>query len=133
MDKYEIAKRLMKCFPNSFISGSGEFIAHEYANEYFLFDNCESELDVKCKVLEWFSRGAYKTEPYGRAAAKNRNFHRFMLNGINAFLQTEFTEDDMYIIYTYLGNSCNHPKTVKFIESGYDMNIFERERESNEK
>lgn len=26
--------------------------------------DCETELDVKCKVLEWFSRGAYKTEPF---------------------------------------------------------------------
>lgn len=132
MVKFEVAKRLMKCFPNSFINYLGEFIAHRYANEYFNLENCESELDVKCKVLECFSRGAHKTDPY-RTARNNREFHRFMLNGINAFLQTEFTEDDMDIIYTYLGNSCNHPKTVKFIESGYDMKIFEKERESNEK
>ena len=131
MDKFEMAKRLMECFPNSFINHLGEFIAHRYANEYFILNNCESELDVKCKVLEWFSRSAYKTEPY-RTERNNREFHRFMLNGINAFLQTEFTEDDMEIIYTYLGNSCNHPKTVKFIESGYDMNIFERDGESND-
>lgn len=27
-------------------------------------------------------------------------------------------------IYTYLGNACNHKKTLKFIESGYDMSIL---------
>jgi len=123
MVEYEIAKRLMSCFSNSFINELGEFIAHRYANEYFNLENCESELDVKCKLLEWFSRGAHKTEPYG-TARKNREFHRFMLNGINEFLHTEFTEADMDIIYTYLGNSCNHPKTIKFIESGYNMNLF---------
>ena len=125
MVEFEIAKRLMKCFPNSFINYLGEFVAHRYTNEYFNLENCESELDVKCKVLECFSRCAYRTAPY-RTEENNREFHRFMLNGINAFLQTEFTEDDMDIIYTYLGYSCNHAKTVKFIESGYDMNIFEK-------
>ena len=84
MDKYEVLKKLMKCFPKSFINGIGEFIAHSYANEYFNFDNCKTELDVKCKVIEWFSRGAYKTEPY-RNDRQNEIFHEFMLKGINEF------------------------------------------------
>ena len=33
-------------------------------------------------------------------------------------------EDDMEIIYTYLGNRCNHERTVKFIKSGYDMSVI---------
>lgn len=123
MVSWEITQRLCNCFAKSFISGAGEFIAHERANEYFILHNCETELDVKCKVLEWFSRGAYKTEPY-RSKKKNDEFHAFMLNGINQFLGTEFTEDDMEQIYTYLGNACNHEKTVAFIESGYIMTVL---------
>lgn len=110
----------MNSFPGSMINQYGEFIAHDKANEYFILRNCETELDVKCKVLEWFSGGAYKTEPY-RRADKNIEFHKFMRDGINQFLGTDFTEDDMEIIYTYLGNCCNHEKTIRFIESGYDM------------
>lgn len=120
---FETAQRLFDCFSDSFINDNGEFIAHRKANEYFNFENCETELDVKCKVLEWFSRGAYKTEPFVNFN-QNMRFQEFMLNGINEFLGTNFSHDDMEIIYTYLGNCCNHPKTVKFIESGYDMSIL---------
>ena len=118
--------RLENAFPDSFVNHNGEFIAHKRANEYFNLVDCETELDVKCKVLEWFSRGAYKTEPF-HFVSENKRFHAFMLKGINKFLGTNFTEDDMELIYTYLGNRCNHEKTVKFVESGYDMNVlFER-------
>ncbi len=30
----------------------------------------------------------------------------------------------MKIIYTYLGNACNHAKTIRFIESGYDLEVL---------
>ncbi len=122
MDKFDIAKRLMRCFPGSFINYLGEFIAHPEANQYFILDNCKDELEVKCKVLAWFSRGAYKTAPFG--VRKNKELHRFMLNGINTFLGTSFSEEDMDLIYTYLGNDVNRNLCVEFIESGYDMEIL---------
>lgn len=118
-----VTKKLAVAFPKSFINTALEFIAHKDANEWFRLEDCENELDVKCKVLEWLSRGAYKTCPFN-SNIKNERFHNFMLNGINDFLETDFTEDDIEIIYTYLGNRCNHEKTVKFIESGYDMAIL---------
>ena len=85
--------------------------------------DCENETDVKCKVLEWLSRPAYKTEPYNTKRS-NDEFRRFILGGVNQFLETDFTEKDMEQIYTYLGNRCNHAKTLKFIESGYDMSVL---------
>lgn len=130
MDKYEVAKKLMRCFPRSFINHHGEFIAHLKSNTYLIFDNCEDEQELNCKVLEWLSRAAYKTEPYYSVSANNK-FHRFMLDGVNAFLGTAFTFDDMELIYTYLGNSCHHDLTIKFVESGYDMEVlreYERKR-----
>lgn len=128
MDKYEILKRLLNCFPNSFVNGSGEFVAHTDANQYFIFENCETLLDVKCKVIEWFSRGAFKTAPYQKESRNNR-LHEFMLNGINKFLETNFTETDMEIIYTYLGNAIKHQKTIEFIENGYNMAFFNQFRQ----
>lgn len=118
-----VTKKLARAFHGSFINTALEFIAHKEANEYFRLEDCENEFDVKCKVLEWLSRGAYKTCPFN-SNIKNERFHNFMLNGINDFLGTDFTEDDMKIIYTYLGNRCNHERTVKFVNSGYDMSIF---------
>ena len=127
MDKMQMALQLAKCFPRSFVNGCGEFIAHAKANQYFNLANCETELDVKCKVLEWFSRGAYKSEPFD-SDRQNQKLHEFMLSGINKFLGTQFTEDDMETIYTYLGNCCNHSLTVEFVNSGYDMAVIAERR-----
>lgn len=127
---WNVITKLMNCFPKSIINQNGEFIAHIRANEYFILRDCKTELDIKCKVLEWLSRGAYKTEPYGRKD-KNIEFHRFMRGGINEFLGVDFSEDDMEVIYTYLGNCCNHKKTICFIESGYDFSVL-RDKESAE-
>ena len=124
----EYVKKLMACFPNSFINSNEEFIAHARNNEYFMLADCKSEIDVKCKVIEWFSRAACKTEPY-RSAKSNNQFHKFMLDGINRYLETNFDEQDMDKIYTYLGNCCHHSRTIKFIESGYDMSNLESEVE----
>lgn len=120
---WEVITKLMKCFPHSFINSNGEFIAHLRSNTYFILSDCENELDVKCKVLEWLSGAAYKPGPYYRND-KNVEFHRFMRGGINEFLGVYFTESDMEQIYTYLGNACNHKKTVRFIESNYDMSVL---------
>ena len=122
---WELIQRLMNCFPRSFINCNGEFIAHQKANVYFNLMSCEDELEVKCKVLEWFSR-SYKTEPY-RTKQKNDEFQKFMFDGINEFLGTEFDLLDMEQIYTYLGNACNREKTIMFIESGYVMSVLTSE------
>ena len=117
--------RLMWDFPNSFFNERDEFIAHRYSNTYFIFGNCETEEDVNCKVLEWLSRAASKGVPYNQEW-RNKKFRSFMLDGINMFLHTNFSHDDIDIIYTYLGNSCNHARTLEFVRSGYDMSLFEK-------
>lgn len=127
MIEWEYITRLMKCFPHSFINQHGEFIAHRETDAYFKIDNCKSELDIKCKVLEWLSRDAYKTEPF-RARRKNEEYHAFMMGGINRYLGTSFTDEQMETIYTYLGNACNHEKTIRFIESGFDMSLLAEDK-----
>ena len=118
-----VTKKLARAFHNSFINTSLEFIAHKEANAYFRLEDCNTEFDVKCKVLEWLSRGAYKTCPF-HTNLKNERFHNFMLNGINDFLETDFTQDDMAIIYQMLGNRVRHSLTEEFVNSGYDMELL---------
>ena len=118
--------RLMRAFPGGFINHNLEFIAHRYSNTYTLLRDCETELDVKCKLLEWFSRAAHKSQPY-QTEKSNKKFHAFIRNGINEFLHTQFTESDMAIIYQNLGNAVRHDLTICFIESGYDMGRLEKE------
>lgn len=126
----DIVVKLAKAFPGGFLNGQGEFIAHKKANEYFKLVDCETELDVKCKVLEWLSRGAYKAIPFHRAL-DNTALHIFMLKGINDFLGTRFSVEDIEKIYTRLGNRVNHQKTVRFVESGYNMAVLEWERDGH--
>lgn len=118
-----VTKKLARAFPNSFINTALEFIAHKEANEYFRLEDCDNEFDVKCKVLEYLSRGAHKTCPF-YTNLKNERFHNFMLNGINDFLGSDFTEDDIAIIYQKLGNRVRHSLTEEFVNSGYDMSIL---------
>lgn len=123
MISWDLVTKLMSCFPNSVINHNAEFIAHIKSNTYFILKDCNSEMDVKCKVLEWLSRPAYKTEPFN-SKRSNDEFHRFILKGVNQFLDTDFKEDDMELIYTYIGNACNHKKTIMFIESNYDKSVL---------
>ena len=131
MDKLEMAKQLMACWPYSYIYRNGEFIAHERSNTYLTFENCETLEDLQCKVLEWFSRAAHKTAPY-YTEKSNKKYHQFMLDGINKFLGTAFSFEDMDLIYTYLGNAIHHNLTVQFVRSGYNMEVLrEYERSKN--
>lgn len=116
----EIVLDLLKSFPGSFLNQHGEFIAHRETNEYFQLSKCKDALEIKCKVLEWLSRAACKTEPY-KTKKNNKEFNDFMLRGINKFLYTDFDKYDMSTIYQDIGNQVNRELTIKFINSGYDM------------
>ena len=122
-DMAEIRKALLDSFPNSFINEHNEFIAQKYANEYFRLEDCEYPVDVECKVLEYLSRSAYKGQPYSQEW-RNIKFRNSMRNGINAFLDTDFSDEQMGIIYQKLGNRIRHKLTVEFIESGYDFTLL---------
>lgn len=128
MVDFSIVKQLMNCFRGSFINHNGEFIAERKCNIWFCIETCADELEVKCKVLEWLSRPAYKTEPYATKKS-NDKLHAFISAGVNGFLGTEFTHDDFRRIYSALGNNVNREKTIRFIQSGYDMTVLEDERD----
>lgn len=122
-DMWTDVMRLLRCFSGSFISQNGDFIALLTSSATFRLTDCESENDIKCKVLEWLSYAASKGQPY-RTNKLNQRFKQFMQNGINQYLGTAFSHEDFDEIYTYLGNCCNHQKTLRFIESGFDMALL---------
>lgn len=115
--------RLQADFIGSFFNENDEFIAHPYSNTYFIFGNCKNEEEVNCKVLEWFSRPASKGIPYSQEW-RNKKFRKFMLDGINQYLHTEFSFEEIDLIYQELGNAVRHDKTIEFIRSGYDMTVL---------
>ena len=63
--------------------------------------------------------------------AKIKKFgNNYIFDGINMFLHTDFSKEDIGLIYTYLGNACNHRRTLEFVRSGYDMELL-RKLENN--
>jgi len=125
-DLQEARKALLDAFPDSFMNSLDEFIAHRYSNQYIILSDCKTPEDIEYKVLEWFSRPAHKTAPYSQEW-RNRKFHEFMLNGVNCFLDTNFSEDDMSLIYGKLGNSINHKLTVEFVNHGMPVEWLRKE------
>ena len=120
IDTEEARRALLASFPGSFIKDRDEFIAHPRTNQYFLLGDCKTPEDIEAKVIEWLSRAAFKTAPYSQEW-RNRKLHEFILAGINAFLDTGFTEDDMAVIYQHLGNAIRHDLTMEFIR--HDMDV----------
>lgn len=112
--------KLQRCFPGSYITDRNELIVHPRTNQYIILENIGTEDAIKAKVLEWLSRAAFKTTPYSQEW-RNRKFHKYMRDGINAFLDTDFSEDDMELIYTYMGLACDRWLTLMFID--HDMSI----------
>nr|WP_244918909.1 hypothetical protein [Paenibacillus dendritiformis] len=94
-----------------------ELIVEPKNNIYFRLDNIQSEMDLKAKVLAWLSRPSCKGVS---------NYNQKIIRGIvNEYLGTSFTQDEMDVVYTRLGNDCNRDLCVKFIESGYDLAILQ--------
>lgn len=121
---------VMKCFPNSYINRSGELILADKGNVYFIAKNCNTQKDIICKLLEWCSRPIAKGEPYCQEK-RNKEWRESILMGLNKYLGTKFTREDMYWIYEKLGNGVDHDLTLKFIASGYDLNLVYPERGEN--
>ena len=132
MVSQDVLKDLFRAFPDAIINRNLEFVAdpQRRVNSYFRLDNCDSRMDARCKVLEYLSREAYKSQHFD-AEWRNRQVHDYHRKGINAFCGTNFSHDDMEIIYTYLGNGVNRKKTLAFIYSGYNLAVLE-ERKTNE-
>ena len=137
MEDLVLLGKLKECFPNSFINRRNEFIGlWEYkkhiVNSYFRLDNVSNELELKCKVLEYFSRPAFKGFTFADQPLRERRIgeevYKYHLDGINKFLETGFTTNDIEEIYCRLGNGINRNLCIKFIESNYDLRVL---REKN--
>ena len=116
---------VMKCFPNSYLNPFGELILSDKGNVYFNAKGCATKQDIVCKLLEWCSRPIAKGEPY-RSEKRNREWRESLLVGYNEYLQTNFTQEDMYWVYDRLGNAVNHELTLKFIDSGFDLSLMHK-------
>ena len=110
------ARKIRAAFPAAFVNMYNELILIPKANTYIMLNQVRDEQDFKAAVLEDCSRNAFK----GRSG-KLRDEH---LGGINKLLDTKFTRDNMELIYTYLGNGIRHDLCLRFVASGYDLEVL---------
>lgn len=123
---YEIMQKLWAVFPEGIVNSEFEFIADERANIFLGIKDVDTEKELFKKVIYWFSRPAYKAEPFC-TRKKNDDLHKKFLKAINTILNTNFNESEIEKIYTKLGNGVNKPLTEKFIDSGFDISVLENE------
>ena len=120
-----------KCFPDSFINSNGELIISVKGNVYFIATDCNTKEDIVCKLLEWCSRPMAKGQPYA-SEKRNSEWRDSLICRLNEYLGTDFTQEDMYLIYEKLGNRINHDLTLRFIESRYDLDLIRLEDSQDE-
>lgn len=113
------ARKIQAAFPQSFVNMQNELIFSLRSNSCFRLEDVSDETQLKAKILEWLTRTAIKG-----ISPKERKLH---FEGINKLLGTNFTWEEMADIYTYLGNGIKHDLCVKFVESGYDMTMIQKE------
>lgn len=127
--------KIMASFKESFVKCNNdgfEIILDSKSNFFFSLENIDSDCELIRRLISSVSR-CYKTEPYEKEW-RNRKYQTELMTSFNGFLGTNFTEDDFEYIYTYLGNGCNKPIAIKFIESGYNIEILKQliaERDKN--
>jgi len=121
----EILKKTMREFVRCgvLINYKYELVLNTKTNIWFKLDDVETELDFKCKLLEFVSRDCFKAEPYS-TDKRNVIYQHDNLASINNILDTNFSTDDMELIYSELGNGCNRKLCIEFINSGYDLKLL---------
>lgn len=119
--------KIMNIFYGSFINHNNELILIPKTNLYICLRDVNTPTDLKFKLLEYCSRECTFVERYSQEW-RNRRYQDDILLRINKCLGTNFTREEMELIYERLGNRCNRKLTQRFVSSGYDMKILEDKR-----
>lgn len=126
----EILERLKKSFPEGYVDLSNCFVAHRNAHRsfgrvYLDLNIYKTPTELLAGTIEELSYDCFKASPFKNPAA-NEKFHEYMREGMNAFLQTNFSRQEIQKIHYQLGYGINHKLTLDFIRSGYDLHILQR-------
>ena len=106
-------------YPNSkiYINSEKELIIIPHTGIYVPLKNIHSELDFKCKILEYLSYYVAYNHRDDKLSPK-------VLDFINYVLKTNFTSNDLTKIYCVLGDFNKRALTIKFVENNYDLSVL---------
>lgn len=113
-------QKIYDSFPKAFINRNNEMIIYPPENTYFLLDNVNSQLELDCKVLEYCSRQASK--------GLNKRSKVYHFNGISEYFNRIFTQYEMDLIYTHLGNGIHRSLCIEYINSNFNIGVLENAR-----
>lgn len=117
---YEELKKLISCFPDSYINRQLEFILIPKTNTYFRLEGCLTREDIISKVLMWCTGDIANSAPYVQVK-RNIDFYVKNKERLEKYLGASVNVD---IIYHCLGNGINATLTKEFIDSGFSMNLL---------
>lgn len=109
--------KIQRAFPRAYVNMNKELILVPRSNTYVSISRCCTPDEFKAAIIENCSRLASKG--YSKPLRKEH------LEGINKLLDTNFTQEDMEYIYTYLGNGIRRELCMKFVQSGYDLGVID--------
>ena len=119
-------KKLLNCFPESYINRNLEVILIPKTNTYFSLVGCGTKRDIIAKVLMWCTRDIAKARPY-QQQKRNIDFYVHNRTRLEKYLGSSINVD---VVYHHLGNGINKELTYQFIDSGFDMDLlFDKEVE----
>lgn len=115
--------QIISAFGRCTINSNLELILIPDTGAYINLNEVCTEIDLKRICLVAVCRDCFKTQRF-KYVSMNDRFHDYNLRRLNEALETNFTKEDMEIIYQYFGNGLNQDLAASFVVSGYDMNIF---------
>lgn len=112
-------QKVYQAFPQAFINQQNELIIHPRRNTFFRLDDVNNETELACKILEWLTHESIRS-----SSPASRKYHR---DGIRKYFGIDFDENDLELIYRYVGNGTNRELCVKLIENDFDILVLEEE------
>lgn len=113
-------KKLLSCFPGSYINRNLEVILIPKTNTYFSLVGCSTKRDIIKKVLMWCTGDIVKARLY-QQQKRNIDFYVDNRMRLEKYLGADI---DVDVVYHCLGNGINKELTHKFIDSGFNMEII---------
>jgi hypothetical protein len=115
----EKVERVFDMFEGSFIHNNEELILNKKWNVYFRLQDIETQSDFDYKILSYLSYYTASHHFSFRSAQCKWALHKLI-----RWFRKDFSIDEMQIIYQKIGTGANKPLGIKFIESGFDINIL---------
>lgn len=115
----------VKTFEGDVKACAGEYIVKLNTGDIY---PCESD------VLEKLPKYAYQFDVFNKKEYQIQEkilFNRFVLEGINKYLKTNFDVADMILIDDCLSYGLTREKALNFVKSGYDFEVLTNEYGEN--